>query len=319
MSRPTRRLGRGLDSLVSDLSAEGRTPQDTTAVEVPGPPSGPKRGGGDDGEHTEQGAGMLPVEALKSNPFQPRSNISDDNIISLARSIQQSGLIQPIAVRRIGHQYEIIAGERRWEAAKSLGIKEVPVMVRQATDEQVLELALVENIQRQDLNAIDRARAYQLFCDRFALRPEEVAVRLGEDRTTVVNYIRLLELPDDIRGMVGDDGLTMGHARCLLGVTDEVRRRQLAEAVIENHLSVRALEEIVRRKKTRQREPTVKEVPKEWGSAHLEDVQQRFEEALKTKVVIHEGKRKGTGRIILEYYSLDDFDRIAGALGVKVD
>lgn len=317
MSKSVRRLGRGLDSLVSNLSRDASKAADPETVE----PSPDVRAhwGSTGGFDSAEGAAVLPVDLLNANPFQPRSNINDDAILSLGRSIQQRGLIQPIAVRRVGDRYEIIAGERRWAAAKSVGIKRVPVMIREATDEQMLELALIENIQREDLNAIDRAQAYQQFCERFNLKADEVAGRLGEDRTTVVNYMRLLELPGDIRAMVASDALAMGHARCLLGVSDDSRRRKLAEAVVQNELSVRALEEIVRREKMRQTEPEEKVPAKKPHSAHLEDVQRRFEEALKTKVVIHEGKRKGSGRIVLEYYSLDDFDRIAGALGVRMD
>jgi ParB family chromosome partitioning protein len=196
----------------------------------------------------------------------------------------------------------------------------IPAIVREATDEQMLEFALIENIQREDLNAIERAKAYREFCTRFGLRPEEVASRLGEDRTTVVNYLRLLDLPEVIQSMVADHRLSMGHARCLLGIAEGGRRQRLAETVVANELSVRALEEIVRREKTReageQRDEAQKPVPR---SAHLRDVQRRFEEAVKTKVTIREGKRKGTGRIVIEFYSLDDFDRIAAMMGVRAE
>jgi ParB family chromosome partitioning protein len=229
-------------------------------------------------------------------------------------------MLQPIAVRKINKHYQIIAGERRWTAAKSIGLREVPVLIREATDEQMLELALIENIQREDLNAVDRARAYQQFCERFQLKPEEVAARLGEDRTTVVNYIRLLDLPAAILARVAEGGLSMGHARCLLGVTDTDRQARLAHAVVENGLSVRALEEIVRRERTRSEQP---EKPAAGGertrSAHLDSVQRRFEETLRTKVTIREGRRKGSGRVVIEFYSLDDFDRIADALGVTLE
>jgi ParB family chromosome partitioning protein len=263
---------------------------------------------------------QLPVGLLKPNPFQPRNNTSDDSIISLARSIEHSGILQPIAVRKVNRHYEIIAGERRWAAAKSIGMRQVPVLVRKASDEQMLELALIENIQREDLNAVDRARAYRQFCERFELKPDEVAARLGEDRTTVVNYIRLLDLPETILARVAEGGLSMGHARCLLGVTDAERQARLAQAVTENNLSVRALEEIVRRERTRSEEPEKPPVAAErTRSAHLESVQRRFEEALRTKVTIREGRRKGTGRLVIEFYSLDDFDRIADTLGVTLE
>jgi ParB family chromosome partitioning protein len=263
---------------------------------------------------------MLPVDELRPNPFQPRNNVSEQDVLSLAASIERKGLLQPIAVRRRDDRYEIIAGERRWVAAKSLGITQVPAVIRDASDEEMLELALIENIQREDLNAIDRAMAYRQFCSRFGLKPEEVGQRLGEDRTTVVNYLRLLDLPGGIRSMVADGRLSMGHARCLLGVADETRGLELAESVVQNELSVRALEEIVRREKTRQG-GALAATPETRGlrSAHLRDLERQFEQAIKTKVALREGKRKGTGRIIIEYYTLDDFDRIASALGVTLE
>jgi ParB family chromosome partitioning protein len=243
-----------------------------------------------------------------------------ENIASLTDSIARYGVLQPIPVRRVGERFEIVAGERRWRAAKAAGLAEVPVIVREASDEEMLELALIENVQREDLNAIDRARAYRELCKRFGLRAEDVGQKVGEDRTTVTNYLRLLELPAGIQTAVAEGRLSMGHARCLLGVDDAERRQRLADSVVENELSVRALEEIVRREKRPRGEGGIGAGPTgQVRSAHVLDLQTRFEEALKTKVTIHEGRRKGTGRIIIDYFSLDDFDRIAGSLGVKLD
>lgn len=315
MSKATKRLGRGLDALVSNLSA---TPEYLAGPEVERPLAS-------EGLTNETGgpsvrAIMLPVGELSPNPFQPRDNTTDENIISLAESIRQSGMIQPIIARPSGHHYQVIAGERRWLAAKSLGMAEVPALIREATDDQMLELALIENIQREDLNAIDRAKAYRRFCDAFSLKTDDVASRLGEDRSTVANYMRLLELPDTVQGHLANGSLTMGHARCLLGVSENERRTQLANAAIANQLSVRALEEIVRRERTRQAPPGPPLAERKVGRpAHVLDMQRRFEEAVKTKVTIQEGKRKGTGRLIIEYYSLDDFDRLAGLLGVSLE
>jgi ParB family chromosome partitioning protein len=184
----------------------------------------------------------------------------------------------------------------------------------------MLELALVENLQREDLNAIDRAEAYRGLCTKFDLKPEQVAERVGEDRTTVVNYMRLLELSKPIRRLVAQGRLGMGHARCLLGIKDEDRRERLAGSASQNELSVRALEEIVRREKTRTGEAAEAASQRtQLRSAHLTDLESKFEQAVKTKVTIHEGRGKGTGRITIEYYSLDDFDRIAALLGVATE
>jgi ParB family chromosome partitioning protein len=265
-------------------------------------------------------ATMVPTDSLRPNPFQPRSDADQSDIDSLAESIARSGMLQPITVRDHDGQYQIIAGERRWWAARKIGMTYLPIIIRQASDEQMVELALIENIQREDLNAIDRAQAYRAFCARFGLKPDEVAARIGEDRSTVTNYLRLLDLPGPIRELVAAGDVSMGHARCLLGVADETRRWQLAESVVRNELSVRALEEVVRRERTRERgdgPPATKGRPAR--SPHLKDLEQRFEQAVHTKVTIREGRKKGTGRITIDYYSFDDFDRIAGLLGVSTD
>ncbi len=309
MAKPTRRLGRGLDSLVSNLRSVSSQPTppieelDTTERAVTRNEAAPSIR-----------AASLPAEALTPNPQQPRSNAKHGDVLSLARSIEQTGILQPIVVRCVSGRYQIIAGERRWRAARSLGMTHVPVIVRDATDDQMLEFALIENIQREDLNAIDRAKAYRQFCDRFSLKAEQVATRLCEDRTTVANYIRLLELPDPIKELVAAAKLSMGHARCLLGIKDDAECLRLAESAVENQLSVRALEEVVRREKRSDR--TLAPKSRLERRAHLRDLERRFEEAIKTKVTIQEGKRKSTGRVVIEYYSLDDFDRIAELLGV---
>ena len=318
MSKSVRRLGRGLDSLVSDLrSGITAMPSESKAAD-PGVVVAPEALGPSGGRGVR--ATMLAIDQLKPNPFQPRDITISKNVASLADSIARNGLLQPIIVRPKAGYYQIIAGERRWHAAKSIGMSHMPAIVRHATDEQMLELALIENIQREDLNSIERAKAYREFSKRFSLGPEEIAERIGEDRTTVVNYLRLLELPEAIQAFVVQGKLSMGHARCLLGIADDERRMRLAESSAHNDLSVRALEEIVRREKTRRGRPKPGEVgAKDPRAAHLRDLQQRFEEAVKTKVTIHQGKRKGTGRIVIEYYSLDDFDRIAAMLGVNAE
>lgn len=320
MSKVARRLGRGLDSLVSDLRADvtpdtaapaTRLSKDVEKAEIfprPGTLAPPT---------------ALPVDQLAPNPFQPRGHISEQDVSSLAKSIQRNGILQPIPVRRVGHEYQIIAGERRWTAAKQVGLVEVPVIVREATDEQMLELALIENLHREDLNAVDRAKAYRNFCGRFNLKPEELAERLGEDRTTVTNYLRLLDLPAGVRDLLAAGKLSMGHARCLLGVTEETRQCKLADAIVRNELSVRAAEEVVRQgrallESAAQMTPSPLP-PQRMVAPHIGDMQLRFEEALKTRVRIQEGKRKGSGRLVIEYYTLDDFDRIAERMGVTLD
>lgn len=320
MSKVVRRLGRGLDSLVSDLRAEVLPPD---SVSPPPPiPLTETRKADTPVRSSPAAPASLPIDSLAPNPFQPRSAINPEDVASLAKSIKRHGILQPIPVRRLGSEYQIIAGERRWSAARLAGLAEVPIIIREATDEQMLELALIENLHREDLNAIDRAKAYRNFCGRFNLKPEELAERLGEDRSTVSNYLRLLELPSPVRDLLADGKLSMGHARSLLNVPGEARQRTLAESILRNGLSVRAVEEIVRRGRLLLEGANAAAPspvpPKRPGIPHIEDMQRRFEEALKTKVRIEEGKRKGSGRLIIEYYSLDDFDRIAERMGVEL-
>lgn len=328
MAKTERRLGRGLSSLVSPASApleESPAPEVSTTPMTESKPKRPLAAKSMTSEQTEPGvldgqSNSVPIDSLDPNPFQPRGAADQAGIQPLADSIRQSGMLQPITARRHNGKLQIIAGERRWWAAKSIGMTSVPVLLREATDEQMVELALIENIQREDLNPIDRAQAYRAFCARFSLRPEDVAKRLGEDRSTVANYLRLLDLPGPIRDLVAQGHVSMGHARCLLAVTEDDRRWQLAEAVVRNELSVRALEETVRREKTRDRStPPTSTKAAPLRSPHLKDMERLFEQSVKTKVTIREGRRKGTGRITLEYFSLDDFDRIAEQLGVEVD
>ncbi len=331
MAKTERRLGRGLSSLVSSqpppVDPEPIKKKTSTTKTIPPSPKTTgqvKRPTSSEADlslpESDIQAKSVPIDSLGPNPFQPRGDADQASIKPLAESIRQSGMLQPITVRQHEGRLQIIAGERRWWAARSLGMSTVPILLRSATDEQMVELALIENIQREDLNAIDRAQAYRVFCARFSLRPDDVAKRLGEDRSTVSNYLRLLDLPGPIRDLVAQGHVSMGHARCLLGVTADDRRWQLAEAVVRNELSVRALEEIVRREKTREQdtpEPATKGTPAR--SPHLQNIERLFEQAVKTKVTIREGRRKGTGRITIEYFSLDDFDRISELLGVDAD
>jgi len=252
---------------------------------------------------------------LSPNPMQPRADLSDDGLSGLAESIRNSGMIQPISVRRVGGRLQIIAGERRWRASQLAGLERVPVLIREVDDRGMLEMALVENIQREDLNPLDRAKAYRRYCDTFAASAEQVAERVGEDRTTVTNYLRLLDLPADIQSLLATGRISMGHARSLAGVPDDDDRRRLAKAVVAHELSVRALEEIVRREKRGEvRAPSTRRSKDK--SANLRDLEERLSLACGTKVAIQEGRGKGTGRIVIEYYNLDDFDRVASKLGL---
>ncbi|MCO6437858.1 MAG: ParB/RepB/Spo0J family partition protein [Phycisphaerae bacterium] len=331
MSKTGRRLGRGLSSLVGSSTTLESPGQREAIVPNPAPPppvdATPAKGSesprpipASQGSAASSSVAMLPATLISPNPFQPRTNVAASDITSLADSIRKSGILQPVTVRKSGERYQIIAGERRFAAARQAGLAEIPVLIRNATDQEMLELALVENIQREDLNPIDRARAYREYCDRFGLRPDDVAARLGEDRSTVSNYLRILDLSPDLQQLVARGAISMGHARCLLGIPEDARRLELAKATVANELSVRALEEIVRRERARPEPGTTQPAAQpRFRSRHVEELERQFEQSLRTKVRIQEGKRKGTGRIVIDYFSLDDFDRIAERLGIDLD
>jgi len=326
-----KRLGRGLDSLISSRDLRLPSPQPSTDAAPPGDPPTQSPGqevpsAGTDARlprtnlAEKQAAGdeirTVPVGELAANPYQPRKEMNADAIADLARSIATTGILQPIVAREVSSGLQIVAGERRWRAARVAGLKSVPVIVREVSEEQMLEWALVENIQREDLNAIERAGAYRQYAQAFGLSTEDVALRVGEDRSTVANYLRLLDLPEEVKSRVAAKEITMGHARALLGSPDQARRTQLANQIVERGLSVRTLENIIRSERMRGLRPAVTS-QRQRMAAHLRDLERRFEETIGTKVRIVQGRSKGSGRVIIEYYNLDDFDRISQSLGLR--
>ncbi len=314
MAEPTKRLGRGLSSLISDPSVSKLADR----LDRAGPADQSRAGAG----HARFRTFQVPLESIRPNPEQPRRSLSDAGVSALAESIQRNGLIQPIVVRALALnesqsivKYELISGERRWRASRVAGIPDVPAIIRDADPEQLLELSLVENIQREDLNPIDKAHAYQRFMSEFGVSAEELGRRMGEQRSTVTNTIRLLELPESVRQLVAADLLGMGHARALIKVQPEALQLQLAKTAVADGMSVRALEELVRR----QRRPGAA------GSGpavaakrpHIRDLEQRFEAALQTRVRIQERRGGQRGRIVIEYNSIDDFQRVLDRLGIE--
>ncbi|HPD45337.1 MAG TPA: ParB/RepB/Spo0J family partition protein [Anaerohalosphaeraceae bacterium] len=301
-----RHLGRGLEALLGPM---GGLVNDVPPA-GPTPSSGPVQLPPD--EAMKQALRTLPISQIRANPYQPRQTWSDADLEELAASIQANGVIQPVLVRKKGTGYELIAGERRLRAASIAGLEEVPAVVRDATDEEMLELALVENIHRTDLNPIERAMAYQNYIHTFSLSQTEAAERLGEDRSVVANYLRLLDLPQDIRAMLIEGQLAMGHARAILALPTDELRRKLAHRALAGRLSVREVERLVKMSLEGAREPKAKE-----KSAHIMDLERRLKAALGTKVKISAGKRGNRGRIIIEYSSLDEFERLTERMGVN--
>jgi ParB family chromosome partitioning protein len=250
------------------------------------------------------------IDRLSPNDFQPRAQPDDERLEDLARSIKANGIIQPIVVRRVGDRFQIIAGERRWRAALKAGLQRVPVVVRDvaAGDERsLLEMALIENIQREDLNPIEQALAYRRLADDFQLKQEEIAAAVGKDRATVANHVRLLKLPDEVRAEVASGTLSMGHARALLGLPTDADQRRLAREVITRNLSVRETESMVKKiadDSPARAEPT----PPKPVDVHTRAAEETLRLALGTRVRI---VRRGTrGRIEIDFNSEDELIRI---------
>jgi ParB family chromosome partitioning protein len=254
---------------------------------------------------------LLKLEQIKPNPFQPREEFKSESMEELVQSIREKGIIQPILVRTKGDGYELIAGERRLRAAQILQLKEVPAIVKEVEDRDSLELALIENIQREELNPIEQAHAYQYLLDKFSLTQDEVSEVLGKARVTVTNILRLLKLPLEVQKEIKDGRLSFGHGKILLEVEDPNIQRRLAAEVISNSLSVRELETLIKTKKLSRAKPAVhrKTVEAEPLVRVLED---QLQQALATKVKVI--KRKKRGHILIEFYSEEDLDRIAKKL-----
>ncbi|PWK16600.1 ParB/RepB/Spo0J family partition protein [Tumebacillus permanentifrigoris] len=251
---------------------------------------------------------------MRPNPYQPRRVFDEEKMAELVQSVKEHGIIQPIVVRQAVRGYEIVAGERRWRAAQAAGFEMVPVVVRDFTDEQMNEIALIENLQREDLNPIEVAEAYQSLMDTFHMTQDVLAKKVGQSRSHVANTLRLLNLPSEIREHVSRGTLSMGHARALLGLNDKKLQIQLAEKTIDEELSVREVEHMVNRlQHLAQREATPKRAVKE--NPILKQYEEEFRFRLGTGVKIHQGKKRG--KIEIEYFSQDDLERILGLLESK--
>ena len=253
----------------------------------------------------------IDINKIEPNNNQPRKNFNEDKIHELAESIKQHGLIEPLIVQK-GKKgfYTIIAGERRWRAAREAGVKEIPVVVKDYSDQQVMEIALIENIQREDLNAIEEAEAYDRLIRDFNLKQDEVAERVSKSRVAITNSLRLLKLDERVREMIIEDKIKSGHARALLGVSDGDEQYKLAVMIFDNSMSVRETEKMVKKYLADKKKP-VKEVREKDTQTELiyKDYEEKLKSVIGTKVNIY-NKGKGKGKIEIEYFSADEFDRI---------
>jgi ParB family transcriptional regulator, chromosome partitioning protein len=254
------------------------------------------------------------LATIVPSPLQPRKNFAPEALQELVDSIRQHGIIQPLIVRRIDGRHELIAGERRWRAAQEVGLSEVPVIVRAASDLEVLELSLIENLQRTDLNPIEEAQGYSRLAEEFGMKQEEIAQKVGRSRAAVANAIRLLDLHPQIQPWVAQDLLSVGHAKVLLGVKGPEEQLRLAETILRRNASVRQTERLVARhlggwkKRSRRTAQVV-------TSATISDLQDRLRQHLGTNVAIHHGPKRG--RIEIEYYGDDDLQRVLGIIGLN--
>ncbi|MBN1973101.1 MAG: ParB/RepB/Spo0J family partition protein [Sedimentisphaerales bacterium] len=301
-----RHLGRGLESLLGPITVISNDKNEliTDRQIHPNLPSDKELG---------TSFREIDIDKIKVNPYQARTVFNEMELNDLANSIKTNGVIQPIIVRPVGQGYEIIAGERRFRASQIASLRTIPAIVRKANDEQMHEWSLIENIQRVDLNPIERAKAYREYLNAFSLTQAQAAERLGEDRSVVANYLRLLDLPQEIKQLLADGKLSMGHARAILALPTDDLRRKLANRAMAGRLSVREVEKLVRRylTSTGQEKNNIRLKP-----TNIIDLEKKLASQLATKVNIETRKNGQKGKIIIEFYSLDEFDGILERLGL---
>ncbi|MBI3600061.1 MAG: ParB/RepB/Spo0J family partition protein [Nitrospinae bacterium] len=253
----------------------------------------------------EKQAGILeiPIEDVRPNRYQPRKTFDDSKLAELVSSIKEKGVVQPIIVQKLDSGYELIAGERRWRAAQKAGMDKIPALIKEVTNEESLELALIENIQRENLNSMEESRAYQRLADEFNLTQEEISKKVGKDRSSIANYLRLLKLPQEIQDSISNEELTMGHARALLSLNSAKEQISLKDMIIEKGMSVREIESIINRDRQSKREPAKRTI--DIFKNRLGEELQRF---FGTKVNIIKGRKRG--KIEIVFYSDEDLERI---------
>lgn len=293
-------LGRGLDALFPEKAVntkQNEKPlQDNAAADF-------KK----EKEESNDGVKLVKVSKVEPNRNQPRKKFDEDSLLELSESIKQYGVLQPLLVSDKKDYYEIIAGERRWRAAKMAGIKEIPVIVREFTSRETVEISLIENIQREDLNPVEEALAYKRLMEEFYLKQDEIAERVSKSRTAVTNSLRLLKLDPRVQNMVIDEMITAGHARAILGISDPDTQEMVASKVFDNKLSVRETEELVRKilKPVKKKE----KISNPAEDAIYESLEEKMKGITGTRVFIHR-KKNNKGKIEIEYYSRDDLERI---------
>ena len=259
---------------------------------------------------------QLAVELIDRNPYQTRTHVDEGGLQELADSIKATGILQPITVRAVpGGRYQLIAGERRWLASQRAGKPTVPAIVRQVSNEQAMEITIIENLQREDLNPIEQARAFERLANEFGLTQEQISVRTGKERSSIANFLRLLRLPEHVQAYVAGGHVSVGHAKALLSLDSPEAMAKIAERVVTHGLTVRQTEEVVDDWLHPVDRAALKEPKERLVDPNVREAEKELERALGVRVTITD--RKGRGRIVLEYSSLEDYDRIVTALGSK--
>ena len=280
-------LGKGLDSLITNKVA---VKENVPVTEI------------------KKQEVLVKITKVEPNREQPRKKFDEDALMELSESIKQFGVLQPLLVQDKGEYYEIIAGERRWRAAKLAGLKEIPVIIKNLTPQEIVEISLIENIQREDLNPIEEAMAYKRLLTEFHLKQDEVAERVSKSRTAVTNAIRLLKLDNKVQQMVVDDMITTGHARALLGIVDIEKQYAIAQQIFDEKLSVRETEKLVKKLQNPKEEVSEKKT-EDTLTLIYQDLEQKLKNIMGTKVSIHQ-KNNDKGKIEIEYYNREELERI---------
>ncbi|MDF2376741.1 MAG: ParB/RepB/Spo0J family partition protein [Verrucomicrobiales bacterium] len=299
---PRKGLGKGLNALIK---APGAVPVESTGK----------------AESTDSGERVLRValDEVVPSPLQPRKRFHEENLDELVESIREHGVIQPLVVREVDGKYELIAGERRWRASTKLGLEEVPIILRDASDRDVLEMALIENLQREDLDPLEEAEAYSRLAKDFGLKQDEIAQRVGKNRATVSNAIRLLDLDEQVQTLVSRKMLSQGHAKAILGLKTKAEQRMLADMVVRKSLNVRETEKLVSEQingKTTTKAPKKSKVSPQ-AEAYLRQIQDELRSRYSTNIAIQHSDKKG--KIEIEYYGNEDLSRILELMGVILD
>ena len=286
-------LGKGLDSLIPDKKVSKETTVEKKKEET-----------------VKSGEQMLKLSMIEPNRDQPRRMFEEDSLLELADSIKQFGVLQPLLVQNKGDYYEIIAGERRWRAAKMAGLKEIPVIIKNLTNQEIVEISLIENIQRENLNPIEEAMAFKRLLEEFSLKQDEVAERVSKSRTAVTNSMRLLKLDERVQQMIIDDMISTGHARTLLAIEDKEQQYILANKIFDEKLSVRETEKLIKDLKKPKKEKIKPVIENDFI---YRDSEEKLKSKMGTKVSVN-NKANGKGRIEIEYYSEKEFERISDQL-----